>query len=166
MLGYKNSSIESDVRMQLKSHIRKTKKNVEVMLNPNYDDLSALYLSFPEKYDVAGPDFDKFCEERMKLYLPGFKIQEHLKSTIVNPQRFCFDIVLTYTRKDPTFIELNNFYHYYVIDGKNSYEGLARQLALDFAKQQLILSHGYKFLEVRTVDIPGKEYFNTVKKAV
>lgn len=166
MLGYKNSSIENDVLIKLRSHIRKTKKNVEVMLNPEYDDLSALYLSFPEKYDVSGPEFDKFCEERMKLYLPGFKIQDYLKDTIVNPQRFCFDIVLTYPRKDPVFVELNNFYHYYVIDGKNTYEGLARQLALDFAKKKLIEAHEYRFMEVRTVNVPEKEYFDTVKKAV
>lgn len=166
MVGYKNSYIESDVRVRLKSHIRKTKKNVEVLLNPDYKDMAVLYLTFPKNYDVAGPEFDKFCEERMKAYMPGFKIQDYLKSTVVHPQRFSFDFVLTYPRKDPVFIELNNFYHYYVIEGKNNYESLARQLALDFAKQKLITAHGYKFVEVRTVDVPENEYINTVKKVV
>lgn len=166
MLGYKNSNIESDVRVALKSHIRKTKKNVEVMLNPDYKDMAILYLAFPKSFDVAGPEFDKFCEERMNVYMPGYDIQKHLKSTIVHPQRFSFDIVLDYQRKEPVFIELNNFYHYYVIEGKNTYESLARQLALDYAKEKLITSHGYKFVNVRTVDVPEKEYISAVKKVV
>ena len=164
--GVKRSNIELNVLTKLKTQIKNSSKKIdEILLNNGYDKLS-LYLSLPEKFDVKGPDFDEFCKKRMMFYNPECNIQDYLETTIVNPQLFEYDIVVTYARKNPVFIELNNFYHYETKDKMNSLKDLAHQIATDYAKEYFIRNHGYKLLWVRTLDTEISECVKAIYKEI
>lgn len=162
----KNSNIELDVLTELHAHLKASSKSYDdILLNHGYTSIS-LYLTLPEEFDVKGPDFDDFCKRRMMYYMPGYDIQKHLKSTVVKPQSLDYDLVVTYARKDPVFIELNNFYHYETKDKMNSLEELARQLANDYAKEYFIRKNGYQLLWIRTQDVELSECVKAICKRI
>lgn len=162
----KNSNIELNVLTELHAYLKASAKSFDdILLNHGYPSIS-LYMTLPEEFDVKGPDFDDFCQRRMMYYMPGYDIQKHLKSTVVRPQSLDYDLVVTYTRKDPVFIELNNFYHYETKDKMNSLEELARQLANDYAKEYFIRQNGYQLLWIRTQDVELSECVKAICKKI
>jgi hypothetical protein len=137
----------------------------EVHLNPSCESVDE-YLAPPSDIDVKGPDFEKYMEERICQLMPHINWRDYLKSTVVNTKPLRFDIVVKYERKDPVFIELNDFYHYKVTSGMNTPEELVRNIVTDYAKRILIKSNGYKFLEVTTMGRSQQDYLEQIYKAL
>ena len=164
--GVKRSCPEMAVAENISAYANAKGLNVkELLLNKNSDELME-FLDFPETFDVKGPDLLDFCRERTSKFLGFIDITKYIESTVVNPKLFTFDIVATYSRKDPVFIELNDFYHYKVISGLNTYEELARNLVTDFAKKKLIEMSGYSLVEIPTMGRSKKEYLEDVYKVI
>lgn len=164
--GRKKSCAEMSVAENISAYANVKGISVDtIFVNKNSEDLME-YLDLPETFDVKGKDFEEFCKKRIEKYLPYINILDYLETTVVNPKLLIFDIAVTYKRKDPIFVELNNFYHYKVINGLNSYTELASKLATDYAKKKLIEMSGYRFLEVSTMERAQKEYLEDIYKVI
>lgn len=164
--GIKNSCQEMEVTEHISSHARQRGIPLrEVLLNKNKVALDE-FLVLPVTFDVRGKGFEDYARARLEKYLPFINAMDYLKDPIVHSDKFSFDIVVTYHRKDPVFFELNDFYHYRAVSGKTSYETIVRKIACDYAKKVLVESAGYKFVEIPTIDKRVDEYIGEVLKEI
>lgn len=164
--GVKNSNQEMEVSENISSYARRRGIPLrEVLLNKGKADLDE-FLVLPATFDVRGKDFDDFARRRLEKYLPFINANDYLKDPIVHSGQFNFDVVVTYQRKDPVFFELNDFYHYKPVSGKNTYEDIVRRIACDYAKKVLLESAGYRYVEIPTVGKNPNQYLDQILKEI